>query len=66
MAKATWPWAAVQAYRRQKDYIEHLILEREYWADLCARQTKQLKWVRVRWVVFGILCGAAAMWCWPV
>lgn len=66
MVKDKWPWAAVQAYRRHKDCIRHLISERDYWFRMYTRQTQQLKWMRVRWAVFGILWGAAAMRWWPV
>lgn len=47
-------------------WVEHLSNERDYWLELCAKQHKQLKWVRVRWAVFGILLGAAAMRWWSV
>lgn len=58
MAKAKWPWAAVQAYRRQKDCIEHLISERDYWYGMYAQCHKARWWVRARWA----LVGAAFMW----
>lgn len=66
MAKERWPWAAVQAYRRHKVWINQLTDERDYWYKMLKERDAQLKWVRVRWAVFGILWGAAAMRWWPV
>lgn len=58
MAKAKWPWAAVQAYRRHKDWIHDLTEEREHWRRLCIQQHKARWGVRIRWA----LVGAAVAW----